>query len=232
MKRILAVFLVLVLLLPLCFAQAEDKELYTAEEVYSRLSAVRKKIMCVMWTSHRYESDYDENEVYTVDDVPNKYSLSGSEMKKLYDMLMGNAETSSQEKSEKSPLENLQNQIELSIKYRLKYSDVEFWKVDFDHLTVAPYDDTDGKVSVRIYLSWSANNGADRTKKMLEMYSDDLAATLAEEYKDKDFFIAEVWFFWEVPNIIKTGYASKYQYDNMMNKMYRVRSMGPLYGNN
>jgi hypothetical protein len=82
--------------------------------------------------------------------------------------------------------------------------------VTINRVTISPYGMTDSyeKISAKIYLSWGANNGVDRTKTMLKMYSDDLAATLAKSYKDDSFFIAEIWFFWEVPNITKTGYAA------------------------
>ena len=231
MKRFLCLLLAVSILLSLNHAFASSAT-YTASELYPLLSDAKKQSMKVMWDSDDPERVYLEKATYTVKDGTTVYLVKGTEMEKLRKMILANVNKAVN--AETAMEEDIQKEIERTVTNRLFYSDAEFWKVGFDQLTIAPYGLTDAsnKISVRIYLSWSANNGKDRTKKMLNMFSDDLAATLAKKYTDKSFFIAEIWFFWDVPNITKIGYAAKYKYTNLLNKMYLVDSLGPLYGKN
>ena len=78
---------------------------------------------------------------------------------------------------------------------------------------------------VLIYLSWGTKNSVNMTQTMLEMFSDDMAATLASTYSDA----SEITLFWEVPYLLKSGTCAKYSYDVRKNRAYRTEKAGPLY---
>ncbi|MEC0271938.1 hypothetical protein [Peribacillus frigoritolerans] len=65
----------------------------------------------------------------------------------------------------------------------------------------------DGSYIVLPYLKWDAMNNAKRTKNLIEMYSDDLAANLAEEDD-----ISELTIFWEVPYHLEGKNVAKFTY--------------------
>ncbi|SNT57726.1 hypothetical protein SAMN05444672_1632 [Bacillus sp. OK838] len=65
----------------------------------------------------------------------------------------------------------------------------------------------DGSYIVLPYLKWDAMNNAKRTKNLIEMYSEDLAANLAKEDD-----ISEVTIFWEVPYHLEGQNIAKFTY--------------------
>ncbi|MGE6611852.1 hypothetical protein ACQKFG_15130 [Peribacillus sp. NPDC076916] len=65
----------------------------------------------------------------------------------------------------------------------------------------------DGSYIVLPHLKWDAKNNAKRTKTLLEMYSDDLAANLAKEGD-----ISELVVFWEVPYHLEGKNVAKFTY--------------------
>lgn len=65
----------------------------------------------------------------------------------------------------------------------------------------------DGSYIVLPHLKWDAMNNAKRTKTLLEMYSDDLAANLAKEGD-----ISELVVFWEVPYHLEGKNVAKFTY--------------------
>ncbi|CAN7408622.1 hypothetical protein LJR015_004001 [Peribacillus frigoritolerans] len=65
----------------------------------------------------------------------------------------------------------------------------------------------DGSYIVLPHLKWDAMNNTDRSKRLLEMYSDDLAATLAKEGD-----ISELVVFWEVPYHLEGKNVAKFTY--------------------
>lgn len=65
----------------------------------------------------------------------------------------------------------------------------------------------DGSYIVLPHLKWDAMNNAKRTKTLLEMYSDDLAANLAKEGD-----ISELVVFWEVPYHLEGENVAKFTY--------------------
>ena len=67
---------------------------------------------------------------------------------------------------------------------------------------------------VLVYLTWDVRNSADTSEKMLRMYSDDLAASLANEFNN----IQEIACFWEVPYL--TSNTSKWAYERSGDRMY------------
>ena len=78
---------------------------------------------------------------------------------------------------------------------------------DIDGITVNADASNDGKYIALVNLTWNVKNSAETSKKMLAMYSEDLAATLANESPD----VSEVAVFWTVPELgatAKVSYAS------------------------
>lgn len=69
------------------------------------------------------------------------------------------------------------------------------------------YGLNDGSYIVLPYLKWDAANTAKTTKKLLDMYSEDLAAKLAKETK-----ISEITVFWEAPYLVEGRNIAKYGY--------------------
>ena len=78
---------------------------------------------------------------------------------------------------------------------------------------------------ILIYLKWDQKNGINMTQQMLEMYSDDMAATLADQYQDA----SEIALFWEVPYLLESGTCAKYAYTTNGGHAYRSETVGPLY---
>ena len=68
----------------------------------------------------------------------------------------------------------------------------------------------DGSYIVLAYMSYPTQISAERTRKMIEMFSSDLAANLAKESD-----VSEVAVFWEVPKFLKSGNAAKYAYERL-----------------
>ena len=87
-----------------------------------------------------------------------------------------------------------QEQIESILKVRIEeaYDDTEI-----DHITIN--DDLGTEVEndyiALVYLTWNCKNSGKTSKEMLKMYSDDLAATLAEQNDS----VQEIAIFWTVP---------------------------------
>lgn len=61
--------------------------------------------------------------------------------------------------------------------------------------------DADGDYIALVYLTWNQKNTGKTSKKMLEMYSSDLAATLAENNSS----VNEIAIFWTVPYLNDTA---------------------------
>lgn len=132
MKRILAVFLVLVVGLPLCAcgAQASEETTIAPEaEVTSSTAPLTEKEQIEAILTDRIEAEYDATEI---------------------DRITINDDLGTEE---------------------------------------------DGDYIALIYLIWNRKNSGKMSKEMLRMYSDDLAATLAE----KNDTVKEMAIFWTVP---------------------------------
>lgn len=64
--------------------------------------------------------------------------------------------------------------------------------------------EADGDYIALVYLTWSQKNTGKTSKKMLEMYSSDLAATLGEQNSS----VNEIAIFWAVPYLNDTAKCS------------------------
>lgn len=78
---------------------------------------------------------------------------------------------------------------------------------------------------LQVFLKWDVKNGTDNTKKMIEMYGDDMAVTLGETYSDAK----EIYIFWYVPFLVEKGTAAKFEYKNVSNGVLIIDRTGPLY---
>lgn len=116
-----------------------------------------------------------------------------------------------------------ENSVKATIKRRVeKYMDTTIQSIEVNSNIGTPNPDD---YLILIYLSWSTKNGVDRTRTMLEMYSDDMAATLASKYIDA----SDIILFWEVPYLLKNGTCAKYSYDVRNGSAYQTEKTGPLY---
>lgn len=64
--------------------------------------------------------------------------------------------------------------------------------------------DADGDYIALVYLTWDQTNTGTTSKKMLEMYSSDLAATLSKQNSS----VNEIAIFWTVPYLNDTAKCS------------------------
>lgn len=81
----------------------------------------------------------------------------------------------------------------------------------------------DGTYLVLPYLKWNVKNSAKTTMEMLEMYSDSLAAKLAD---DKN--ISEITVFWEVPYHLEGNNVAKFMYERYGDGMAKVDKWSAL----
>lgn len=91
-------------------------------------------------------------------------------------------------------------------------------QTDIDSITINDDlgTDIDGDYVALVNLTWNVKNSQELSEKMLRMYSDDLAASLATDYPD----VQELCVFWKVPYLTK--YNSKWAYEKRDNGMYLV----------
>lgn len=116
-----------------------------------------------------------------------------------------------------------QRDIEYTVERRIKeYLETTLSRIEVNS-NVGTSDPDD--FLILIYLKWDMMNGVERTRTMLEMYSDDMAATLAEEYTST----SDIVLFWEVPYLVEKGTCAKYAYTVHSGKAYRTDTVGPLY---
>lgn len=116
-----------------------------------------------------------------------------------------------------------ENKVKTTINNRIKeYTNTTIQEVEVN--SNAGTSDPDDFI-VLIYLRWGTKNGINMTKTMLEMYSDDMAATLADKYEDA----SKIVLFWEVPYLLDKGTCAKYSFDAKNGKAYSDEKTGPLY---
>ena len=107
--------------------------------------------------------------------------------------------------SEKVADDKPQGAIEKTIRERIEseYRDTD---VDSIEINKDAGTDKDGDYIALIRLVWNVKNSGPTSKEMLQMYSDDLAATVAKEHPE----VNEVAVFWEVPYL---NGSAKCQYE-------------------
>lgn len=127
--------------------------------------------------------------------------------------------------SAESVLEEM-NRRESALKRIVTKRTEEYWNAELKKFTVYWNEDLSIR-SARADYQWNTKNSVERTKTMLEMYSDDLAATIANDYTDAE--ISELYIFWVVPSIHETEVSAKYKYTFELGKAYRESSTGKIY---
>lgn len=107
------------------------------------------------------------------------------------------------------------------IKAALEYIVAENYdKTDVDHITINPNHgtDEDGDYIALVYLVWNVKNGADTTKRMMAMYSEDLAARTGTNIPG----VSELTVFWTIPYHDKNNVSVKYSYERRGSGMYQT----------
>lgn len=109
--------------------------------------------------------------------------------------------------------------IERTVRARI---DAEYANTNVDLITInsdyGTEDNPDDWV-VLVYLTWNMNNSPETSKKVLKMYSDDLAALLWNKFRN----VQEVAVFWKVPHL--TENTSKWSYEREADGMYQTDNM-------
>lgn len=103
--------------------------------------------------------------------------------------------------------EIIQKAVEVIINEDLKNTSIKQLMVN-ENLGV-----DDGSFIVLPHLKWDVKNSAKTTKEILEMYSDHLAAKLA------DYEVSDVTVFWEVPHHLEGNNIAKFNYQKTPNGM-------------
>ena len=111
-----------------------------------------------------------------------------------------------------------------------EYWDVELIDLDLylDDAFIFGESDKEHISVINVMLRWNVEKDAEQTRRMLSSYSDDMAVTLHSVYPDTP--IDQMRIVWEVPNILKAGYAAKYQYYSIGDDMFCSDRYGVLYG--
>ena len=150
-----------------------------------------------------YSKGEHENSPWVIESIASGYTYyySTNEYNNVYDYKTGeliqdasaniesklNSETSS---SGSGSATSKSSMIESDVRSHVRS---EYADTDIDHITV------NNDNIVLAYLVWNVKNSEETTKKMLRMYSDDLAATLTDDYDD----LKEIAVFWNVPYLSK-----------------------------
>ncbi|MGG4200756.1 hypothetical protein [Peribacillus frigoritolerans] len=106
-----------------------------------------------------------------------------------------------------------EKEIELTREEKIKETAKDIIEKNYNQTTVEELEVNqnlglnDGSYIVLPYLKWDAMNNSKRTKRLIEMYSDDLAANLAKEGD-----ISEITVFWEVPYHLEGKNVAKFTY--------------------
>ena len=110
----------------------------------------------------------------------------------------------------------------------------EYWKVDLKECTLTLNDaflygepEREAFDRIELRVKWTAMNGAERTKRMLRMYSDDLAVTLHDAFPDTS--IVQLIIFWEVPYLSDLDTIAKYIYCGSRDGMILDSATGILF---
>lgn len=112
----------------------------------------------------------------------------------------------------------IEDTIKETIKFRIteKYNSTDITEITINEN--AGTDELDDYVAL-VYLTWNVKNSPKTSKEMLDMYSSDLAAYLANECPN----VSEVAIFWQVPYL--TTNTSKWTYTRNGDNMYLTDNM-------
>ena len=132
-------------------------------------------------------TDSDPWEVFSISDAETwKYYYSDSEFQDVYDYETGELV---QERVLIKDIVSSPDMIETAIQMHVEESYKD---------TVIDRINVNNGIAL-VYLKWNTKNSEGATKKMLRMYSDDLAATIADKYDE----LTEIAVFWNVSYLSK-----------------------------
>lgn len=121
------------------------------------------------------------------------------------------AETTSEtiiEDTADDPVKAIENTIRARIEEKYTSTDIEKIDINEDLGTDTPDD-----YVALVYLTWNMQNTGKTSKEVLTMYSNDLAATTAEQLQN----VQEIAIFWDVPYL---NDSAKCAYERKGNDMY------------
>lgn len=159
------------------------------------------------------ESTLDENTIDETEDETdtaqeqNDIKLSESENTEENESTENNVNSNIENKQ--SPKANIENIIRDHIVDLYSNTDIDSITIN-DNLGT----EIDGDFIALVYLTWNVNNSAETSKEVLELYSDDLAATIADSCPD----VQELAIFWTVPYLNNAN--AKCSYERKEEKMY------------
>lgn len=97
----------------------------------------------------------------------------------------------------------------------------EYWQTDIDNITVNANlgtEEVDDDYIALVRLTWNVKNSEDTSKEMINMYSRDLAAYIAETNSH----VQEIVIFWEIPYL---DVNAKLSYERQNGYMYESDAM-------
>ena len=180
---------------------------------------------------------HDEGQDYQLEYNGETYSLSYDEMQTIRQWIDGeysplsSTETKSSDSSAVTDAireiferqERFTNHYKREAERRIK----EYMEVTITDFVLSCEEDSEAVKIITLHMKWDYWNGEERTRKMLEMYSDDMAAYLKES--DPDTPIHKICIIWEAPYILEKGPVAKYEYYDAGSYMMHSDSSGYLY---
>ena len=117
---------------------------------------------------------------------------------------------------------SMSQQIKTTIEYRSK----EYTDCQVTDITVNIETNSDPiQHIVLVYCEYARNNSLDTTREMIDIYSDDIAAYLAQKHDS----VSEVYVFWTVPKYYANNIAAKCSYNIHDAKAFIADKFGDLY---
>ena len=143
-----------------------------------------------------------------------------SELNQYKDADMPNENESEDEDKPSGDTEIIESTIRTQVRNEYTMTDIDSITINDDLGT-----DTEGDYIALIYLTWNQKNNPELTKKVLQMYSDDLAATICESHSN----VQEVAVFWSIPYLNDADV--KISYEQKSGAMYQSDSIWPAVFN-
>lgn len=134
-----------------------------------------------------------------------------SESENTEDNKTTESNTNSDVTNEESPKTDIENAIRTHITDQYSDTDIDSITINDDLGT-----EIDGDFIALVYLTWNVKNSVKTSKEVLELYSGDLAATIAESCPD----VQELAIFWTVPYLDNAN--AKCSYERKEGKMFTM----------
>lgn len=181
---------------------------------------------------------YEEGQNYKLEYNGESYNLTYDELQIIKQWIDGeysplyNAETKSSDLLTVSDdvMEIIERQERFTDHYKREAERriKEYMEVTITDFVLSCEEDSEAVKIITLHMKWDYWNGEERTRKMLEMYSDDMAAYLKES--NPDIPIHKICIIWEAPYILENGAVAKHEYYDAGSYMMHSNSSGYLYG--